>query len=82
MKDVVSTSVGKSTLDEAPQAYKDSKMIELAIAPTCTILDRVKPILNLKDGGESITWKERKERDKAEKSRDLNRRDMRRMKAR
>ena len=80
MKDVVSTSVGKSTLDEAPQAYKNSKMIELAIAPTCTILDRVKPILNLKDGGESITWKERKERDKTEKSRDLNRRDMRRMK--
>ena len=82
MKDVVSTSVGKSTLDEAPQAYKDSKMIELAIAPTCTILDRVKPILNLKDGGESMTWKERKERDKAEKSRDLNRRDMRKMKGR
>jgi len=80
MKDVVSTSVGKSTLDEAPQVYKDSKMIEAAIAPTCTILDRVKPILNLKDGGESMTWKERKERDKTEKTRDLNRRDMRKMK--
>lgn len=80
MKDVVSTSVGKSTLDEAPQVYKDSKMIEAAIEPTCTILDRVKPILNLKDGGESMTWKERKERDKSEKNRDLNRRDMRKMK--
>ena len=57
-------------------------MIEVAIAPTCIILDRVKPILNLKDGGESMTWKERKERDKAEKTKDLNRRDMRKMKGR
>jgi len=82
MKGVVSTSVGKSTLDEAPQAYKDPKMIEDAISPTCTIIDRVKPILNLKDGGESMTWKERKERDKASKSRDLDRREMRKMKGR
>ena len=82
MKDVVSTSVGKSTLDEAPQAYKDSKMIEAAIEPTAKILDRVKPILNLKDGGDSITWKERKERDKKEKSEHLNRKEMRKMKGR
>lgn len=80
MKDVVSTSVGKSTLDEAPQVYKDPKMIEDAIAPTVNILDRVKPILNLKDGGDASTWKERKEKAKAEKARDLNRREMRRMK--
>lgn len=80
MKGVVSTSVCKSTLDESPQAYKDPKMIEAAIAPTCTIIDRVKPILNLKDGGDSMTWKERKERAKKEKSRDLNIREMRKMK--
>jgi RNA-splicing ligase RtcB len=80
MKGIVSTSVGKSTLDEAPQVYKDPKMIEAAIEPTCTIIDRVKPILNLKDGGDSITWKERKEKAKAEKSRDLNIRQMRKMK--
>jgi len=61
MKGIVSTSVGKSTLDESPQAYKNPKMIEKAIEPTATILDRVKPILNLKDGGETLTWKERKE---------------------
>ena len=80
MKGIVSTSVGKSTLDEAPQVYKDAKMIENAIADTATIIDRVKPILNLKDGGDSETWKERREREKKEKTRDLNRRDMRKMK--
>ena len=79
MKGVVSTSVGKSTLDEAPQAYKNSKMIEDAITPTATIIDRVKPILNLKDGGDSMTWKERKEKQKAEKVRDRDRKTMRRM---
>ena len=82
MKGIVSTSVGKSTLDEAPQVYKDPKMIEAAIAPTATVIDRVKPILNLKDGGDSMTWKERKEKQKVEKSRDLNRREMRKMKGR
>lgn len=82
MKGIVSTSVCKSTIDESCFAYKDPKMIEAAIAPTATILDRVKPILNLKDGGDSMTWKERKERDKADKSRDLNRKEMRKMKGR
>ena len=69
MKDIVSTSVCKGTLDEAPQAYKSSKMIESAIEPTVNILDRVKPILNLKDGGNSMTWKERKEYNKNKKQR-------------
>lgn len=80
MKDVVSTSVCKGTLDEAPQAYKSAKMIEDAIFPTATILDKVKPILNLKDGGDSMTWKERKAKQKEEKTRDLNRKSMRGMK--
>ena len=48
MKGIVSTSVGQSTLDEAPDAYKDAKMIEEAIEPTATILERVKPVLNIK----------------------------------
>lgn len=70
MKNVVSTSVCKNTLDEAPQAYKDCKMIETAI----NIIDRVKPLLNLKNGGDSETWKERKAKIKA---RDLERKVMR-----
>jgi len=80
MKDVVSTSVCKSTLDEAPQAYKNPKVIEEAIKPTATIIDRIKPLLNLKDKGESMSWKERKAKDKREKSERLNRRDMRKLK--
>lgn len=35
-------------LDECRLAYKDSKLIEEAIEPTATILDRIKPIMNLK----------------------------------
>lgn len=49
MKDVVSTSVNQNTLDEAPDAYKDCKIIENAIADTAMVVDRLKPILNLKD---------------------------------
>ena len=49
MKGVFSTSINKFTLDEAPEAYKDSKMIEEAIVPTARIIDRIIPIHNLKD---------------------------------
>ncbi len=48
MDGIYSTSVVKSTLDEAPNAYKDPKVIEEAIGPTATIIDRIKPIINLK----------------------------------
>jgi RNA-splicing ligase RtcB len=79
MKGIVSTSVCKATLDESPQAYKNPKMIEESIGATATILDRVKPILNMKDAGESKTWKEKREDQKKEKSRDNNRKEMRKM---
>jgi len=82
MKGIVSTSVGKSTLDEAPQAYKNPKIIEDAIEPTVNIIDRVKPILNLKDGGESMTWKERKAIEKKQRSRKSERDEVRNMKGR
>ena len=48
MDSIFSTSVCQSTLDEAPGAYKDSMIIEAAIEPTAIIIDRIKPILNLK----------------------------------
>lgn len=35
-------------LDESPLAYKDSKMIEVAISPTANIVNRLKPIVNFK----------------------------------
>jgi len=60
MKDVYSTSVVKSVLDESPRAYKDAKIIEKAIESTCSIVFRVKPILNLKDKGKKRDWKKLK----------------------
>lgn len=50
MNGIFSTSVGQGTLDESPMAYKDAKMIEDAIEPTANILDKIKPVMNLKDG--------------------------------
>ena len=82
MKGIVSTSVVKGCIDESCFAYKNPKVIEEAIEPTATILDHITPILNLKDKGDSMTWKERKERQRKEKERDNNRREMRRMKDR
>lgn len=60
MDAVYSTSVSKNTLDEAPNAYKDAKIIEDAIEPTSNILFRVKPVINMKDNSENISWKERR----------------------
>lgn len=50
MEGIYSTSVGHDTLDEAPDAYKSAALIEKAIEPTATILDKVKPLHNMKDG--------------------------------
>ena len=65
MKDVYSTSVCRSTIDESPRAYKDSEIIKRVIEPTATILDVIKPIMNLKDREEGIkSWKEIREQHK------------------
>lgn len=61
MHGIYTTSVCKETLDESVFAYKDSEMIEKLIEPTSIILDRIKPIWNVKDTGKSISWKEKKE---------------------
>jgi RNA-splicing ligase RtcB len=82
MKGIVSTSVVKGCIDESCFAYKNPKVIEEAIEPTANILDHITPILNLKDKGESMTWKEKRESQKKEKSRDNNRKEMRKMKGR
>ncbi len=57
MQGIYSTSVGQNTLDEAPGAYKDAKIIEEAIEPTATIIDKIRPIHNMKDGGKSFRKK-------------------------
>lgn len=38
----------KLPIDESPLAYKDSKVIENSIVPTCEIKERIKPVINLK----------------------------------
>ena len=48
MKDIFSTCVCKETLDESPMAYKDCNLIETLIEPTVEIINKVKPILNIK----------------------------------
>jgi len=80
MKGVYSTSVCKSTLDESPYAYKKSSVIEKAIEPTATILEKIKPILNIKDSSESMSWKERKANAKKDKQRKGDRKAMKKFK--
>ena len=77
MKGIVTTSVNKSTIDEAPQSYKSSELIESLIKDTAIVLDRIKPILNIKDNGKSMSWKERREE---KKKRDLDRKRARKQK--
>lgn len=48
MKDIYSTSVGKSTLDEAPMAYKPIDEIIGNIKDTVDIIEVIKPIYNFK----------------------------------
>jgi tRNA-splicing ligase RtcB (3'-phosphate/5'-hydroxy nucleic acid ligase) len=57
---VYSTSICRATLDEAPDAYKDSEIIEKAIEPTVKILDKVKPIISIKDDTEDKRRKKKK----------------------
>lgn len=62
-KNVFSSSICRATLDECRAAYKDPALIEAAIAPTAKVIDRVRPILNLKDDSDdkkTPAWKRRK----------------------
>jgi RNA-splicing ligase RtcB len=52
MEGIFSTSVRVDTIDESPFVYKDAAMIEQAIEPTAKILFKLKPIYNVKAGGE------------------------------
>jgi len=48
MKDVYSTSVRASTLDEAPQVYKPAEEIIGLISDTVEIIEQIKPLYNFK----------------------------------
>lgn len=52
MKDIYSSTVGESTLDEAPDAYKPIAEILENIQDTVTVLKQIKPIYNVKSEGE------------------------------
>ena len=52
MEGIFTTSCNIDTLDESPMAYKDASVIEEAIEPTAKILFKLKPIYNVKAGGE------------------------------
>ncbi len=48
MEGIYSTCIGKSTLDEAPFAYKNYEEIMRCVEPTVDICERLKPIYNFK----------------------------------
>lgn len=48
MKDVYSTTVCEGTIDESPQAYKDTDEIKNLITQTCDIRYLLKPRINIK----------------------------------
>jgi len=72
MKGVFSTSINKSTIDESPYCYKSSEMIERLIEPTATVIDKIKPIINIKASESMMSWKERRELEKAGKQVNVN----------
>ncbi len=64
MEGIYSTSVGNSTLDEAPDTYKSASLIEEAIGDTAVIISRIRPVHNMKDQGFKKTKKERRRAEK------------------
>ena len=52
MDGIYTTSVGRSTLDECPMAYKNMSDIVDNISPTVEIERIIKPIYNFKAGDE------------------------------
>ena len=52
MKGIYSTSVGRSTLDESPMAYKPMEQILGKIKPAVEVVQIIKPIYNFKAGGQ------------------------------
>lgn len=48
MRDVYSTSICESTIDESPMAYKDSDVVIRALAPNLEIIQQLNPLINVK----------------------------------
>lgn len=52
MKDIYTTSVNRSTIDESPMVYKNMDEIIRCVEPTVEIVSVIKPIYNFKAGEE------------------------------
>ena len=48
MKNIYSTCVDTSTIDESPMAYKPIEQIKESIEPICEVIDHLKPVYNYK----------------------------------
>lgn len=48
MKDIFTTSVNRSTIDESPMAYKPMEEIIANIADTVEVVKIIKPVYNFK----------------------------------
>lgn len=66
MKGIYSSSICKDTLDESPFAYKKAEVIENAIGDTAIVIDRIKPVLNIKSS-ENENFKEMRKKEKEKK---------------
>jgi RNA-splicing ligase RtcB len=68
MKGIV-CRINKNIIDESEFCYKKPNIIMSSIQENSEILSIYKPILNIKDIGETISWKEKKEKIKKERER-------------
>jgi RNA-splicing ligase RtcB len=66
MKGIYSSSISKDTLDESPFVYKKAEMIEDAIGVNAIVVDRIKPVLNVKSS-ENENFKEMRKKEKEKK---------------
>lgn len=78
MKGIV-CRINKNVVDESEFCYKKPDVIREAILDNGEVVSTYTPVLNIKDIGDSMTWKERRLKDKKEKTRDKNHKEMRRM---
>ena len=60
MSGIYTTSVQKSTLDEAPMAYKSLSDIIDVIGDTVEIVEVMKPVYNFKAAEDEVPWKNKK----------------------
>lgn len=66
MKEIYTTSVDETTIDEAPMAYKSLEDIIDVIRDSVDIIDIMKPVYNFKASESNLPWKKKKEKQDGE----------------